>query len=95
MAVVEEAVAVAGGFTRTVALPIILAAAAAAAAARVEGTEAAVGTISASRGTATAAVTEAEAVGISKVSSKITWAFWMLYAIVRVVLSPDGKFEVA
>jgi len=61
----------------------------------VEGTEAAVGTISASRGTATAAVTEAEAVGISKVSSKITWAFWMLYAIVRVVLSRDGEFEIA
>ena len=60
-----------------------------------EGTEAAVGTISASRGTATAAVTEAEAVGISKVSSKITWAFWMLYAIVRVVLSRDGEFEIA
>jgi hypothetical protein len=61
----------------------------------VEGTEAAVGTISVSRGTATAAATEAEAVGISKVSSKITWAFWMLYAIVRVVLSPDGEFDVA
>lgn len=69
MAVVEGAVA--GGSTPTVVLLTILAA--------VEGTEAVVaaGTTSASRGNAMAAATEAEAVGISKVRSKIIWFFVM------------------
>lgn len=71
--------AVAGGSTRTMARPNILAAVAG-----VEGIEAvAVGTTSANRGTATAAVTEAEAVGISKVRSKIIWAFPSLYGDLR------------
>jgi len=63
MEVVEGAVAVAvaGGSTLTVVLPTILAA--------VEGTEAVVAlvTTSATRGNVTAAATEAEAVGISKI----------------------------
>jgi hypothetical protein len=68
----EGAVAVAGGSTLTVVLPTILAA--------VEGTEAVVAlvTTSATRGNVTAAATEAEAVGISKVRSKSMWVSWLL-----------------
>ena len=75
MEVVEGAVAVAvaGGSTLTVVLPTILAA--------VEGTYrggSGVVTTSATRGNITAAATEAEAVGISKVRSKSMWVFWLL-----------------
>ena len=68
---VAVAVAVAGGSTPIGVLPTILAA--------VEATEAVVaaGTTPASRGNDMAAATEAEAVGISKVRSKIMWSFVM------------------